>query len=101
MLVAGVEMLLRILKQESGLAHATCALDAYQAVVPVYLLHKASTDWGISVFHQVGVSAEKSLHAVLLFFERVCHPLKSLILGKDNMFFSNCKVKFANYVFFS
>ena len=57
------EALLGILQQEGCLAHATRALDAYQAGIPIYLVHQIATDkGGTDVLYQVIVCAIKDFH---------------------------------------
>lgn len=104
LLVTGAVVLFGILKQEGCLAHATSALDAYETVVPVNLVHKAATDRGVRVLHKVGVSAEKGFHADLFltsfnavmllvgFLEQQVLISQLLSFGKGSIFLSDCKV---------
>ena len=70
--VSDTEVLLGVLQQEGCLTHTASALDANQAVVPVYLIHEGSTNWRVNVFHQIRMRAEESVHWVFfcLFLQR-------------------------------
>ena len=63
--VVAAEMLLGVLQQECRLSHATCALDANEAVVPVNLVHEDASDWGVGVIHQIGMGAKEGFHRCL------------------------------------
>ena len=66
--VARAKVLVGVLKEEGGFSHTTSALDAYQAGIPVYLVHQVATNWRGGVLHKVGVSAEKGFHIGRLVF---------------------------------
>ena len=70
LLVASVEIVLRILKQECGLAHTAGALDADETVVPIDLIHQATPDRSMGMLYQIGMCAEKGLHSDDLFSMR-------------------------------
>jgi hypothetical protein len=80
------KFLFGILKQESGFAYTTCALDADKPVVPIYLVHQVSADRGIGVLHQVAVRSIEGFHELLF------------IGCKYNNTSKNCKVDIAKCV---
>ena len=58
----GSELLLGVLKQESGFSHATCSFDTNQAVTPVYFVHQVAADRGIGVLNKAGMCAVECFH---------------------------------------
>ena len=60
--VLNVEMLLRVLEQEGGLSNTACALDAYQAVVPVDFIHQDSTNRGVRMLNQIAMCTKECFH---------------------------------------
>ena len=89
--VAQLEVFLGILQQERSLAHAPCALNAYQAVVPVNLVHQQPTDRRIDVLHQVAMCSEECLHAFGFILVYAC---------KGTNKSPNCKAEIAKSYFF-
>ena len=87
------ELLLGILQQECCLANTACALDAYQAVVPVNLVHKGTTNWCVCMLYEIRMGPVECFHRVYSWFFMV-------IQCKDTTYFEICKVKFAKTLLF-
>ena len=81
------KLLFSVLQEEGGLADAPCTLDTYQAVAPVNLIHKITTDCSICVVYQIGMGAEKGLFHKSIYLYRC----------KGNTYFQNCKLNFTKY----
>jgi hypothetical protein len=55
--------LLGILQKESGFSYTTCTLDAYHAVIPIYLVHQIATDKSTAdVLNQITMCTIKDFH---------------------------------------
>jgi hypothetical protein len=76
--LAHIKMLLSILEEERGLAHTSCALDAYQWLTPVNFVHQGTTHGKIRVFHQISVCSEEC-------FQRIENVSYLLINGGKGM----------------
>ena len=59
---AYIEVLAGVLKEETGLADATRALDADEGSAPIDLVHKGATHGQVGVLDEVGMCAKESLH---------------------------------------
>ena len=64
--VADIEILLGILKEECGLSYTSGALDAYEPVVPVNLVHESTANRCIDMLYKVSMCPEKSFHLPLI-----------------------------------
>jgi len=64
LLVEYIEMLFGVLQEESGLADTARTLNADHTAVPINLIHKAATYWGIGMLYKVSMRPEKCFHPV-------------------------------------
>ena len=60
--VAHIEILLGVLQKECGFSYAPRTFDANHTVAPVDFVHKASTNWCVSMLHKIRVCAKESFH---------------------------------------
>ena len=63
--VADIEVLLGILEEECGLSNTSGALNAYEPVVPVDLVHESTANRCIDMLYEVSMCPEKSFHLPL------------------------------------
>ena len=82
--VSSIKVLLDIFQKKGRFPYTTCSLYAYQATMPINLVHQGAPDGSVRMLYEIGVCSEKRFHASI--FLQYC---------KVNQYFLICKLYIA------